>query len=590
MQSIIEGKKMTDISPVAEPNTIAKIEGKTTPFGFEISLFHPIHKNTYLSAQCDDKNYVLGIQHLWNDQNGYHAKVNVIGETPLSPFDLSTDIIQANEDEIKEAIGLNITEEQALNVGKILHTSIDGNINVEKMGRVFITGKSGSGKSYTVGVIIEELMKKRIPLVIIDRHGEYSSLKLLNKENIPPEESFFKLEEGEKKYVSSIIEFGDLKVNPGADLSLDYLLAANIEDLIASGNVIIVNLSGLDIPIQENFVNHFCYQLYKASTLRKIPPHYLFIDEAHLFAGKKKTAITETLKLSAQEGRKFGHNLVVITQKPQLLDVTIRSQAGTWIIHKLTDLNDIKITCNSAEGLTNDADEEIQNLSPGEAIITGDVSPFCPLYVKIRKRYTIHGGAGYNPLDFIEDGEILPKAAIVERLRNTFNPSILEEASKDVMKAKKLSSSELYARIDELRKENLGIKQKLVDFESQNAMNGEKPLVHTLDSDKTSLLHDINNIIPNLSGGSIAPLPGEMYDEKMLEIMEEKDDLTIQLQETIDDRDAIQVLQQTLQLEMSGVKVENEELKAKLKNETIRADDAVALAERCVAAMKKKKR
>ncbi|UYP46984.1 hypothetical protein NEF87_003269 [Candidatus Lokiarchaeum ossiferum] len=582
---------MTDKSPVVESNAIAKIEGKTTPFGFEVNLIHPIHKNSYLSAQCEDKNYVLGIQQLWNDQNGYHAKVNVIGEPPLSPFDISTEIYDAKDEEIKDAIGLNIMDEQALHLGKILHTTIDGNINVEKLGRVFITGKSGSGKSYTVGVIIEELMKKRIPLVIIDRHGEYSSLKLLDKENIPPEEAFFKLEDREKKYAASIIEFGDLKVNPGADLNLDYLLAANIEDLITSGNVIIINLSGLDIPVQENFVNHFCYQLYKASTLRKIPPHYLFIDEAHLFAGKKKTAITKTLKLSAQEGRKFGHNLVVITQKPQLLDVTIRAQAGTWIIHKLTDLNDIKITCNSAEGLTNDADEEIQNLSPGEAIITGDVSPFCPLYVKIRKRYTIHGGAGYNPLDFIENGEILPKAALVERLRNSFNPSILEEASQDVLKTQKLSPSELYARIDELRKENLNMKQNLLDLESQKTVKMEDISKNNIESEKTTLLHDINDLIPNLNAeNSDTPLPGEMYDEKMLEIMEEKDDLTIQLQETIDDRDAIRVLQQTLQLEMSGVKVENEELKAKLKNETKRADDAVALAERCVAAMKKKKR
>ena len=85
---------------------------------------------------------------------------------------------------------------------------------------------------------------------------------------------------------------------------------------------------------------------------------------------------------------------MVMTQKPQALDTTIRAQAGTWIIHKLTDINDVKITIGSAEGLSADSDEEIQSLNPGEAIIVGDLAQLAPLRVKVRKRYTVHGGAG----------------------------------------------------------------------------------------------------------------------------------------------------------------------------------------------------
>ena len=47
--------------------------------------------------------------------------------------------------------------------------------------------------------------------------------------------------------------------------------------------------------------------------------------------------------------------------------------------------------------------EEISNLSPGEAIICGDVIKRMPLYVKIRRRTTAHGGTGFNPLDFLSD-------------------------------------------------------------------------------------------------------------------------------------------------------------------------------------------
>jgi len=44
-------------------------------------------------------------------------------------------------------------------------------------GRTCVIGSSGSGKSYTVGVICEELCKAKVPFVIIDIEGEYSGLK-----------------------------------------------------------------------------------------------------------------------------------------------------------------------------------------------------------------------------------------------------------------------------------------------------------------------------------------------------------------------------------------------------------------------------
>jgi len=584
---------------------IAKIEHKTTPFGFSVQLFESIHRNSYLATIHENKTFVLNIQQIWNDQHGMHAKLKVIGDIPLSPFPLDAKISLATPQEIIDVLGLEENPEKAINLGNILHTAIQATPNVEKLGRVFITGKSGSGKSYTVGVIIEELMKKQIPVVIIDRHGEYASLKILNKQTIPEEELFFNKNDPTLSYAQNIIEFGDPKVNPGVDLDLQYLIAAKLEDLIATGNCIILNLSGLEIPKQEILVNRFCYRLYKASVERRIPPHFLFIDEAHLFAGKKKSDIVETLKLSAQEGRKFGHNLVVITQKPQLLDTTIRAQAGTWIVHKLTDLNDIKITVNSAEGLGGDADDEIQNLAQGEAIITGDIAPSSPLRVQIRHRYTVHGGAGYNVLDFIQDGQSLPKAELVEKLRAQLKPEVLAEAGQSLMDDQKLSPSELFLRIENLRGENQTLMQQIADLKAslnikQEELNGNTVIVSTpipkpepfpfpAPAQNNNPSDDFLANLPPTTTPTI-PKPEEMYDEKMLETMEERDDLKIQLEETVITRDEKVLELQMLQLDVSGIQVENESLKSKLKKETQRADDAVALAERAVATMKKKRR
>ncbi|MCS4539703.1 MAG: ATP-binding protein, partial [Thaumarchaeota archaeon] len=49
--------------------------------------------------------------------------------------------------------------------------------NIIATGRTCVLGSSGSGKSYTVGVICEELCKNRVPFLIIDTEGEYSGLK-----------------------------------------------------------------------------------------------------------------------------------------------------------------------------------------------------------------------------------------------------------------------------------------------------------------------------------------------------------------------------------------------------------------------------
>src|SRR6056297_918084 len=164
--------------------SLAKIQGKTTPFGFDVELFEPVPRNSFLSAFHEDKNYVLSVKKLWNSEKGSFANVKVVGSIPTTPFEMDSNILMADDGQIVEALGLNISSGKSLSIGKIMHTDLQANIDVENLGRVFITGRSGSGKSYTVGVFNEELLKKKVPLVIIKRTGEYSSLKVLNKQNI----------------------------------------------------------------------------------------------------------------------------------------------------------------------------------------------------------------------------------------------------------------------------------------------------------------------------------------------------------------------------------------------------------------------
>ncbi|MCP4764313.1 MAG: ATP-binding protein, partial [archaeon] len=239
------------------------------------------------------------------------------------------------------------------------------------------------------------------------------------------------------------------------------------KELIAIGQCSIINLRGLDLSVQRDLIDSILGKIYEASTKKQIPPCFIFMDEAHELAGKKSSSVMEKVRLIAQEGRKFGLNLAIITQRPQLLDVTLRAQAGTWIIHKLTDINDVNISCKSAEGLSKENDEEIQMLGTGEAIVTGDITPLTPLHVKIRKRYTVHGGAGYNILDFVKKNDSLYKSELIDQLKTRITPKELESAQNLVIidnKQNKLSPK----MIDEMQEKIRILTEKNKQLSSEN--------------------------------------------------------------------------------------------------------------------------
>ena len=216
-------------------------------------------------------------------------------------------------------------------------------------------------------------------------------------------------------------------------------------------------------------------KLYQASTGRRIPPFYLFLDEAHLFAGKKRTETCETVKLFSQEGRKFGANIVIGTQRPQLLDTTIRAQAGSWIVHNLTDVRDIDVTISSAEDLSRDNKKDISGLDKGECIICGEAVVGIPLFVKIRERQTQHGGIGFNPLDFlpqqtIEEQQKRKQRILGDKSANELETgkTIFEEITAPRTSAEYLDEiAELKIKIKELEDEIEMLKDRLVTTETK---------------------------------------------------------------------------------------------------------------------------
>lgn len=451
-----------------EEKPVGRLTGKTTTHTVTV-IFESasVERNNYLVIYGDKDEqgkkayFVLSIIDMWADEQGRLAKLQVLGERPKKPFEIGSDVYLAKEEQISKLLGIFNPPEESLSLGKLIGYPYEVYLLIKNFGRIFITGKSGSGKSYTMGVLCEEFLKKGIPVVILDRHGEYGSLKVAGED----------LPEGESEFVDKVVEFSDLKKNKGGDVDIEYLFSLKASDIVAPNLCTVVNLNGLALEVQETIAGKILKKLYDSSTTRGIPPFYLFLDEAHLFAGKKRTETCDTVKLFAQEGRKFGANIVIGTQRPQLLDTTIRAQAGTWIIHNLSDVRDIGITISSAEDLSNENKTDISGLDKGQAIICGEAVKGIPLFVKIRSRRTKHGGVSFNPLDFLSEQTVEELQKRKQRLLGGKSADELETSKsmfEEMLEPKSATDyideiAALKVRIQELEDEVSRLKQKVAD-------------------------------------------------------------------------------------------------------------------------------
>ena len=542
-----------------EEKPVGRLTGKTTTHTVTV-VFEgsSVERNNYLVVygEKDEEGnktyYVLYITDMWTDEKGRMAKLGVLGERPKRPFEIGSDVFMAKEEQISKILGIFNPPEESLSLGKLIGYPYEVYLLIKNFGRIFITGKSGSGKSYTMGVLCEEFLKKGIPVVILDRHGEYGSLKVAGED----------LPEGESEFVDNLIEFSDLKKNKGGDVDIEYLFSLNPSDIVAPNLCTVVNLNGMALEVQEAIAGKLLKKLYDASTTRSIPPFYLFLDEAHLFAGKKQTETCEVVKLFAQEGRKFGANIVIGTQRPQLLDTTIRAQAGTWVVHNLSDVRDIGITISSAEDLSNDNKSDISGLDKGQAIICGEAVKGIPLFVKIRKRRTKHGGVSFNPLDFLSQQTVEELQKRKERLLGGKSADELETGKsmfEEMMEPKKAADyldeiAALKVRIQELEDEVSRLKQKVADVKEGK----EIPLIVTDDT-----IQDLQTEI-------------NVWKEKYnyLKEMAEKGE-----------GDMVPLTEDTEELlEMSNKAIE---LEAQVKKYKSKYDDAIILAEKSIAELKK---
>ena len=121
-------------------------------------------------------------------------------------------------------------------------------------------------------------------------------------------------------------------------------------------------------------------------------PTVVFVDEAHNFLGRHigtedYATKLDAFELIAKEGRKYGLNICLASQRPRDITEGVLSQMGTLIVHRLTNDRDREVVERACGEIDRAASAFLPNLRPGEATIIGTDFPI-PLTVQIHEPAT----------------------------------------------------------------------------------------------------------------------------------------------------------------------------------------------------------
>jgi uncharacterized protein len=180
-------------------------------------------------------------------------------------------------------------------------------LDLLRTSHLLIQGASGSGKSYTIRVLAEQLVK-HLPVIIIDPEGEYHTLR----EKFP------------------FVLVGEGGETPAA-IDTAELLARR---LVEAGASSICDLYALEKEDRELWVKTFIGGLMKLprSTWR---PLIVIVDESHLFApekGEGSALSTKALEDFCSRGRKHGIGIVLATQRITKLSNNCASEMQNYLI------------------------------------------------------------------------------------------------------------------------------------------------------------------------------------------------------------------------------------------------------------------
>jgi hypothetical protein len=217
-----------------EDEEVGKIYGDVGVGEFKLALAHAMERGEYLAVEDDNHHNVLcqlsqlerksdfgaekAIAAIANGGAGdvpttLFGKAKVIGfrengivDVPQVPFRPASPVYKAKEPLIAEVMGLKKREKTGAYIGMLRghNIPVELDINTLVQRHVSVLAKTGAGKSYLVGVLLEEFLRHNVTCIVVDPHGEYNSLRF-RSERTPRDPERFGVEP--KGFKEKIVEF-----------------------------------------------------------------------------------------------------------------------------------------------------------------------------------------------------------------------------------------------------------------------------------------------------------------------------------------------------------------------------------------------
>jgi len=483
-----------------------------------------------------------------------------------------------------------MSAERTIYVGDTTSGPADGGIEpgqrvdfpVEEIltGRAFATGKSGSGKSNTGGVICEQLLANDHPLLVVDIEGEYYSLK----------------EKYEVLHVGADDEV-DLRVGPE---HAEKLASLALEQRVP----IVLDVSGfLDEDVRDELVYNVVRQLFaKEKTLRD--PFLLVVEEIHEFVPEQGALddIGQMLVRVAKRGRKRGLGILGMSQRPANVKKDYITQADWLVWHRLTWSNDTKVV---RRVLGSEYEDAVEGPGDGEAFFQADFTESAVRRVQFRWKETFDAGATPSLDDVdrpelksisddlvdeleeisaaadrredelakkesrIEDLEAEVKelqeelarsrdvSALAERMTDAMTQAgggdgehAVETIKADVMEVRE-EKRELQHELDEIRTERDRLAERVADLEDELEDREAAEELQVLRDDVVELFQRHPDVLDVKAGGRV-----EKMERELRELREERDELARQVRDEFGDVDEL-LAHETVQDRLDDIATES---------------------------------
>ena len=317
-----------------------------------------------------------------------------------------------------------------------INLSKDFNIDAQQVmtGRGCVIGQSGSGKSYLVGVIVEELCKLNLPFMVIDTEGEYASIK--------------------SKFNAIWVS----ESNPAADIKSSERMGAVFAESMKYGIPVIYDLS--DTLDKEASVQSALSELYSIEEGMK-KPFLVIIEEADKFAPQVVRQKRNMIEEISVRGRKRGIGLLVATQRPANISKNVLAQCSYGFIGKLSIENDVQ-----AIRILFSRQEQLDMLP---RLQTGSFLPFGiegaeEAVLRVKRREVVHSGSTPS-LSQAYGRKNIPMAELLKDIRGAGKNPETSPAQKQKIQAKhNLRLSSLARCVNEIDARSIARKKSRKEF------------------------------------------------------------------------------------------------------------------------------